>query len=42
MPLAEEATSGLKPGKHVFKVRATDAAGNVDPTPAVKKFTVLK
>ncbi len=32
---------GLKPGKHVFKVRATDAAGNTDPTPAVKKFTVL-
>jgi CSLREA domain-containing protein len=33
---------GLKPGKHVFKVRATDAAGNTDPTPAVRKFTVLK
>ncbi len=23
----------LKPGKHVFKVRAIDAAGNVDPSP---------
>jgi CSLREA domain-containing protein len=32
----------LKPGKHIFKVRATDAAGNTDPTPAVRKFTVLK
>jgi hypothetical protein len=30
----------LKPGRHVFKVRATDAAGNTDPTPAVKRFTV--
>ena len=33
---------GLKPGKHVFKVRAIDAAGNVDPTPAKKKFRVLE
>jgi CSLREA domain-containing protein len=32
----------LKPGKHVFKVRAIDKAGNVDPTPAKRKFTVLK
>jgi hypothetical protein len=32
---------GLKPGKHVFKVRAIDKAGNVDPTPAKKKFKVL-
>jgi hypothetical protein len=32
----------LKPGKHVFKVRAIDAAGNVDPTPAVRRFKVLK
>jgi hypothetical protein len=31
----------LKPGKHVFKVRAVDKAGNVDPTPAKKKFKVL-
>jgi hypothetical protein len=30
----------LKPGKHKFKVRATDAAGNVDSTPAVKKFKI--
>jgi len=32
---------GLKPGKHVFKVRAVDKAGNVDPTPAKRKFEVL-
>jgi CSLREA domain-containing protein len=32
----------LKPGKHVFKVRAIDKAGNVDPTPAKRKFTVLR
>jgi hypothetical protein len=31
----------LKPGKHVFRVRAIDKAGNVDPTPAKKKFKVL-
>lgn len=31
----------MKPGKHVFKVRAIDAAGNVDATPAKRKFTVL-
>ncbi len=31
----------LKPGKYVFKVRAIDKAGNVDPTPAKRKFTVL-
>ena len=32
----------LKPGKHVFKVQAIDAAGNVDPTPATKKFKVVR
>jgi len=30
----------LKPGKHVFKVRAIDKAGNVDPTPAKRKFKI--
>jgi CSLREA domain-containing protein len=30
----------LKPGKHVFKVRAVKG-GKVDPTPAKRKFTVL-
>jgi hypothetical protein len=29
-----------KPGKHKFKVRAIDPAGNVDPTPAKDKFKV--
>jgi lysophospholipase L1-like esterase len=33
---------GLKPGKHKFKVRAIDAAGNVDPSPAKDKFKILK
>jgi len=32
----------LKPGKHVFKVRAIDKAGNVDQSPAKRKFTVLR
>ena len=31
----------LDPGRHVFKVRATDTAGNVDPTPARAKFKVI-
>jgi len=33
--------TGLKPGKHVFKVRAVNSAGVADPTPAKLKFTVL-
>jgi len=33
---------GLKPGKHVFKVRAVDSAGNVDLSPATKKFEVRR
>ena len=31
----------LEPGKKKFQVRATDAAGNVDPTPAKAKWKVL-
>ena len=31
----------LKPGKHVFRVRAIDAAGNADKTPAKRRFRVL-
>jgi hypothetical protein len=31
----------LKPGRHVFKVRAVDPAGHVESSPATKKFTVL-
>jgi len=33
--------NGLKPGKHRFEVRATNLAGQADPTPAKLKFTVL-
>jgi hypothetical protein len=36
----EEVMAGK--GKHRFEVRARDAAGNVDPTPAVQKWTVKK
>ena len=32
--------SALSPGAHVFEVRALDAAGNVDPTPAAHGWTV--
>jgi hypothetical protein len=32
----------LKRGKHRFKVRATDAAANSDPTPAKDRFKVVK
>ncbi|HEU5063274.1 MAG TPA: hypothetical protein VFT79_09015 [Solirubrobacterales bacterium] len=28
----------LKPGRHTFKVKAIDAAGNVDPTPATTRI----
>jgi hypothetical protein len=31
----------VKPGKHVFKVKAIDAEGNVDKTPAKDRFKVL-
>ena len=30
----------LKPGKHGFKVRATDEAGNIDPTPAKHNWKI--
>ena len=33
---------GLKAGGHVFQVRAVDSAGNVDPSPARRKFTVRR
>lgn len=32
--------TGLAPGRHVFRVWATDAAGNKDPTPAKRRFRV--
>ena len=31
----------LRPGRHTFRVTATDAAGNTDPSPAVRRFTLL-
>ena len=31
----------LKRGRHRFQVRATDAAGNTDPTPAKDKFKIV-
>jgi hypothetical protein len=33
-------TGGLSQGAHTFEVRATDAAGNVDGSPASRSFTV--
>lgn len=30
----------LKPGKHTFRVRATDGAGNTDPSPAKRSWRV--
>jgi hypothetical protein len=32
----------LKPGRHVFRVRARDRAGNLDATPTVKRFKVKR
>ncbi len=32
----------LKPGKHVFRVKARDRAGNVDRTPTVKRFKIKR
>jgi hypothetical protein len=32
----------LKSGKHVFRVKARDRAGNLDATPAVKRFKIAK
>jgi hypothetical protein len=34
------AYTGLAPGQHRFRVHATDAAGNADPTPAAWSWTV--
>jgi hypothetical protein len=32
----------LKPGKHKFQVEARDSQGQVDSSPAVKKFSIGK
>ena len=32
----------VKPGKHVFRVRAVDPSDNVDPTPAKAKFEIKR
>ena len=41
-PCTSPATfSGLAAGPHTFAVRAIDAAGNADPTPATRSFTVV-
>jgi hypothetical protein len=32
----------VKKGKHTFEVRARDAAGNVDQSPASRSFKVKK
>jgi hypothetical protein len=37
---AGKSYAGLADGSYTFSVRATDAAGNTDPTPATRSFTV--
>ena len=37
-----KAYGGLKKGSHTFEVRAVDAAGNADPTPASRTWTIKK
>lgn len=32
--------TGLLPGSHTFEVKATDSAGNTDPTPASQSWTI--
>jgi CSLREA domain-containing protein len=36
-----ESVQGLLPGPHTFRLRAVDLAGNADPTPATRTFTVM-
>ncbi len=39
-PGASHTTSALSDGIHTFRVQATDAQGNTDPSPATETFTV--
>jgi hypothetical protein len=41
-PCASPDKVKVKKGKHEFEVRAVDAAGNVDPTPATDDWKVKK
>jgi len=41
-PCSSPQTLKVGKGKHTFEVRATDAAGNTDPTPATRSWTVKK
>ena len=41
-PCASPTTFNVKKGKHIFEVRATDAAGNADPTPASYSWKVKR
>ncbi len=39
-PGGQHTTDPLAPGAHTFQVRAVDSAGNVDPSPAERTFSV--
>ena len=41
-PCTSPATFKVKPGRHRLEVRAIDAAGNLDPTPAAHRWRVRK
>lgn len=41
-PCAATVKFRVKPGKHTFRARAVDEAGNADPTPATFKFKRTK
>jgi hypothetical protein len=41
-PCGSPFTVKVKKGRHIFEVRATDAAGNVDPTPATDDWKVKR
>ena len=41
-PCTSPSTYVVKPGKHTFQVRAKDADGNLDASPAKDSWTVKK